>query len=204
MPRLLVIDDRDQTVEMVHRQLPQFDTVTRCGRDLPCQVCEERTRGCALRCAHDFAEAAEALGRSEALPDLVVLDLHFALPEARLLPEDKTALPPPEAQKERKAALESLRRRQGLLILERLRQTYPTLPVVMLTTTGSDLGADRPTDPLVYLCENDVVDSRSLAAEISRALALHHSAWEGPIFWGRDPAMAELHRQLGVLARSPL
>jgi DNA-binding NtrC family response regulator len=204
MPRLLVIDDRDQTVEMVHRQLPQFDTVTRCDRNVPCQVCEERTRGCPLRCAHDFAEAAEALGRSEALPDLVVLDLHFALPEARLLPEDKSDLPPPEAQKERRAALETLRRRQGLLILERLRQTYPTLPVVMLTTTGSDLGADRPADPLVYLCENEVVDSRSLAAEISRALALHHSSWEGPIFWGRDPAMAELRRQLGVLARSPL
>lgn len=40
MPRLLVIDDRDQTVEMVHRQMPQFETVTRCDRDVPCQVCE--------------------------------------------------------------------------------------------------------------------------------------------------------------------
>ena len=49
----------------------------------------------------------------------------------------------------------------------------------MLTTTGSDLGAERPADPLVYLCENEVVDSRSLAAEISRALALHHTAQEG-------------------------
>src|SRR4051794_27300168 len=204
MPRLLVIDDRDQTVEMVHRQLPQFDTVTRCDRNIPCQVCEERTRGCPLRCAHDFAEAAEALGRSDALPDLVVLDLHFALPEARLLPEDKSELPLPEAQKERRAAVEGLRRRQGLLILERLRQTYPTLPVVMLTTTGSDLGAERPADPLVYLCENEVVDSRSLAAEISRALALSHSAQEGPIFWGRAPAMAELRRQVETLVRSPL
>src|SRR5215510_958501 len=93
MPRLLVIDDRDHTVEMVHRQLPQLETVTRCDRRIPCQVCEERTRGCPLRCAHDFAEAAEALARRPALPDLVVLDLHFALPEERLLPEDKSALP---------------------------------------------------------------------------------------------------------------
>ena len=202
MPRLLVIDDRDQTVEMVHRQLPQFDTVTRCERRIPCQVCEERTRGCPLRCAHDFAEAAEALGRLPALPDLVVLDLHFALPEERLLPEDKSDLP--IETKARRTAVESLRRRQGLLILERLRATYPTLPVVMLTTTGSDLGTDRPTDPLVYLCENEVVDSRSLAAEISRALALSHRVQEGPIFWGRAPGMAELRRQLEVLARSPL
>ena len=202
MPRLLVVDDRDQTVEMVHRQMPQFETVTRCDRRIPCQVCEERTRGCPLRCAHDYAEAAEALGRQEALPDLVVLDLHFALPEERLLPEDKSELP--VEAKARRAALELLRRRQGLLILEKLRATYPTLPVVMLTTTGSDLGADRPADPLVYLCENEVVDSRSLATEISRALALSHSAQEGPIFWGRAPAMTELRRQLETLVRSPL
>ncbi len=202
MPRLLVIDDRDQTVEMVHRQLPQLDTVTRCDRRIPCQVCEERTRGCPLRCAHDYAEAVEALSRQDALPDLVVLDLHFALPEERLLPEDKSSLP--TEPKARRAAVETLRRRQGLHILGKLRASYPTLPVVMLTTTEADLGSDRPTDPLVYLCENEVVDGRSLAAEISRALALHHSEQEGPIFWGRDPAMTELRRQLEVLARSPL
>ncbi|HVX97202.1 MAG TPA: sigma 54-interacting transcriptional regulator [Polyangia bacterium] len=202
MPRLLVIDDRDQTVEMVHRRLPHLETVTRCERKVPCQVCDERTRGCPLRCAHDWGEAAEALGRARALPDLVVLDLHFARPEDRLLPEDKSQLPAEPAP--RAAAVEALRRRQGLLILERLRKEYPTLPVVMLTTTGSDLGAARPDDPLVYLCENEVVDSRSLAAEISRALALGHRAQEGPVFWGRTRAMAELARQLEVLARSPL
>jgi DNA-binding NtrC family response regulator len=202
MPRLLVIDDRDQTVEMVHRQLPQLETVTRCDRPIPCQVCDERTRGCALRCAHDFAEAAEVLARSPSMPDLVVLDLHFALPEERLLPEDKSDLP--TDAKARRAALEGLRPRQGLLILQRLRALYPALPVVMLTTTGSDLGAERPDDPLVYLCENEVVDSRSLAAEISRALALSHTAQEGPVFWGQTPAMAELRRQLEALARSPL
>ena len=204
MPRLLVIDDRDQTVEMVQRQLPQFDTITRCDRRIPCLVCEERDRACPLKCAHDWQEASEALARLPALPDLVVLDLHFALPEERLLPEDKSALP--AEGKARRAALEGLRRRQGLLILERLRQTYPTLPVVMLTTTGSDLGAERPDDPLVYLCENEIVDSRSLAAEISRALALHHHAQEGEgrIFWGHTRAMAALRRQMEVLARSPL
>ena len=62
VPRLLVIDDRDQTVEMVHRQLPEFDTVTRCDRRIPCQVCEERERGCPLRCAHDYGEAARGAG----------------------------------------------------------------------------------------------------------------------------------------------
>jgi two-component system nitrogen regulation response regulator GlnG len=49
-----------------------------------------------------------------------------------------------------------------------------------------------------------VVDSRSLAAEIARALELGHEAQEGPVFWGRTRAMTELRRQLEVLARSPL
>jgi len=202
MPRLLVIDDRDQTVEMCHRQLPQFDYLTRCERRIPCQVCEERDRGCPLKCAHDFQEAAEVLARTPALPDLVVLDLHFAVPEERLLPEDKTDLP--TEPKARKQALEGLRRKQGLLILERLRRDYPKLPIVMLTTTSSDLGAERPADPLVYFCENEVVDSRSLAAEITQALSAHQEEQEGPVFWGRSPAMAELRRAVTVLARSPL
>src|SRR6476619_3410264 len=108
MPRLLVIDDRDQTVEMCHRQLPQFDYVTRCDRRIPCQVCEERERDCSLKCAHDYREAAEVLSRLDALPDLVVLDLHFALPEGRLLPEDKSGLPDEPAARRR--AVEELRR----------------------------------------------------------------------------------------------
>ena len=72
MPRLLVIDDRDQTIELCHRHLPQFDYVTRCGRKHPCQVCEERDNGCKLKCAHDYREAAEALQQGETLPDLVL------------------------------------------------------------------------------------------------------------------------------------
>jgi len=191
MPRLLVIDDRDQTIEMCHRHLPQFDYVTRCGRKHPCQVCEERDKGCPYKCAHNAAEAAEALRQEEALPDLVVLDLHFALPEGQLLPRNKEGLD-----------VETLRRNQGLHILDQLRKDYPTLPVVLLTTT--DANVERPQHPLVHFCENEVVDSRTLAAEISRALTLQHAAQEGPVFWGRSGAMAELRRQLAVLARSPL
>jgi two-component system nitrogen regulation response regulator GlnG len=204
MPRLLVIDDRDQTIELCHRHLPQFDYVTRCDRAIPCQVCEEAARGCPLRCAHDHTEAAEALARQTTLPDLVVLDLHFALPEDRLLPLDKSALPDEPAARAR--ALEGLRRRQGLLILERLRRDYPTLPVVMLTTTDADLGAEapRPDSPLVRFCQHEIVDSRSLAAEIRLALEATQAAQEGPVFWGRSPAVAELRRTIAVLARSPL
>jgi DNA-binding NtrC family response regulator len=109
--------------------------------------------------------------------------------------------------------VERLRRRQGLHILAALRARWPSLPVILLTTTPEELGVeagDEPggaasrRDPLVYLCENEVVDSRTLAAEIVRALELHHEAQEGPVFWGRSRAMAALRQQLVVLARSPL
>jgi DNA-binding NtrC family response regulator len=202
VPRILVIDDRDETVAMCHRQLSQFDYLTRCARNIPCQVCEERDRGCTLKCAHDYAEAAEVLRKIEALPDLVILDLHFALPEERLLPENKSELP--KDGKPRRQAFETLRRRQGLLILERLRAEWPSLPVVMLTTTDTELGSTGPRDPLVYFCANEIVDSRSLAAEIMRALAANRGAQEGPVFWGKGAAMADLRRSIDVLARSPL
>jgi two-component system nitrogen regulation response regulator GlnG len=200
MPRLLVIDDRDQTIEMIQRRLPQLDTVNRCGKSIPCLVCEERARGCTLRSAHDWAEAEAALAGQGQLPDLVVLDLHFALPEERLLPEDKSDLP---NGKSRAAALEALRRRQGLFILERLRARFPQLPVILLTSTAEELGAQE-RDPLVYFCENEVVDSRTLASEITRALALQSEAQEGEVFWGKSRAMAELRGQMALLARSPL
>src|SRR4029453_8786653 len=108
IPRLLRIDDRDQTVEMCHRHLPQFDYLTHCDRNIPCQVCDERERGCPLKCAHDYQEANEMLKQAEALPDLVILDLHFARPEERLLPEDKSDLP--AEPKARKTAVDRLRR----------------------------------------------------------------------------------------------
>ncbi len=201
MPRLFVIDDRDETIDLCHRHLPQFDYVTRCERHIPCQVCDQRDKGCRLKCAHDFQEADEALRRLETLPDLVVLDLDFALPEERLLPEDKSGLPSDE--KQRKAALNKLRREQGLLISRRLRQDHPSLPVVMLTTTDTQV-SEANGDPLVYFCEHEIADSRSLVAEITRALRLHHEAQEGPVFWGKSPAMIGLRRSLEVLARSPL
>jgi len=202
VPRILVVDDRDETVAMCHRQLPQFDYLTRCDRPIPCQVCEERDRGCTLKCAHDYGEAAEVLGKATTLPELVILDLHFAVPENRLLPEDKSHLP--VEPKARRQAVETLRRRQGLLILERLRKDWPSLPVVMLTTTDTELGSAGPRDPLVYFCADEIVDSRSLAAEIVRALATSQSVQEGAVFWGTSPAVAELRRSIDILARSPL
>ncbi len=199
MRRLLVIDDRPQTIELCHKHLPHFEYVTRCDRKIPCQVCEERTRGCALKHAHDYFEAKQALEQHAELPDLIVLDLHFALPEERLLPVDKAQLPTGD---ERRAAVDKLRRRQGLLILEQLRAEYPTVPVVLLTTTHGELPSELQRDRFVYFCENELVDSRSLAAEITRVLGLRQEDRDERIVFG--PAAQELRRTIDLLARSPL
>ncbi len=202
MPKLFIIDDRDQTVELCHRYLGEFEYVTRCGRPIPCSVCEERERACPFKCAHDYIEAEQTLRELDRLPDLVVLDLHFARPLERLLPESKSDMP--KDGKGQRAYLDGLRQRQGLLILDRLRAAYPRLAVVMLTTTDLELGENRPRDPLVYLCQNEVVDSRSLVGEIRRALLLSHETEEGAVFWGKSASMASVRHSLGILARSPL
>jgi len=212
VPRILVIDDRDRTVELCHRHLSEFEYVTRCDKSIPCQVCEEQHRDCHFKCAHDYFEAEHTLQKLERLPDLVVLDLHFALPRERLLPEIATEPsgtvkrkePSDDSPQSTRSGLERLRRRQGLYILQRLRDAYPRLPIVMLTTTDTELGAERPFDPLVYLCQNEIVDSRTLVGEIRRALALSHESQEGAVFWGKSPKMAAVRRTLSILSHSPL
>ena len=105
MPRLLVIDDRDQTVEMVHRQLPavRHRHPLRPAHPLPGV---RGARRAAARCAArtTTARRRRRSGALPALPDLVVLDLHFALPEERLLPEDKSRCPTsPKARQARRS-----------------------------------------------------------------------------------------------------
>ena len=75
----------------------------------------------------------------------------------------------------------------------------------MLTTTGSDLGADAPRPIRWSTCARTRSSTAAAWPPRSRARwRLHHSAQEGPIFWGAPARMAELRRQLDVLARSPL
>ena len=81
---------------------------------IPCQVCEERDRGCPLKCAHDWQEAAEALAalHGAARPG----GARPALRAARRAPAcPRTSRTLPAEPKARRAALEGLRRRQGLL-----------------------------------------------------------------------------------------
>jgi len=117
-------------------------------------------------------EAAEALGQEETLPDLVVLDLHFALRRRSSCLGTRTASIWRRSAAPRASTSSSS-----------CARTIP--PCRWCCSPPPTASIERPQHPLVHFCENEVVDSRTLAAEVSRALALQHAAQEGPVFWGR-------------------
>ena len=65
-PKLLVIDDGDRHIELLHHFLRDYSYATRCTLAGPCWECPRRT-GCTLTHAHDAAEADEALAVDEFL-----------------------------------------------------------------------------------------------------------------------------------------
>ncbi len=141
--------------------------------------------------------------------DLVLLDVHFDIPEAELLPEDKREL---FARDGRERAVERLRRTQGLRILDRLRSQHPDLPVVVMTSHG-DLPLEADAERLraedyTYLLDEDYLDARSLRLQIEGILARRERGAEpedeGGFYWGRTAPMQALRRRLAILARGRL
>ena len=122
-PKLLVIDDGDRHIELLHHFLRDYVYATRCDLPGPCWTCPQRA-GCQLTHAHDAAEADDALRRHPDT-DVVLLDVAFDLPRQRLLPLRRTA--PPESTADEadddEPSLDLTRRLQGLAILSHLRRT---------------------------------------------------------------------------------
>ena len=110
MSSILIIDDEDSYLELCKRYLPEHNF---------------------LPPARNYREAAEILRRQGDKVDLVLLDVHFDIPEADLLPQDKAAL---LAKGDANKAIERLRRSQGLHILAAIRERYPDLPVIVMTS----------------------------------------------------------------------
>jgi two-component system nitrogen regulation response regulator GlnG len=184
---ILIIDDTDKYWELCTRFMPEHEF---------------------LPPARNYREAAETLGRTRAV-DLVLLDVHFDIPEQELLPYDKDAL---LATGDRERALERLRRAQGLHILDRLRSSHPDLPVIVMTSRD-DLPLEADAERLnaedwTYLLDEDYLDARSLRLQVEGILArrVRPTAIEAqePFFWGETPRMLTLRRRLGILARGRL
>lgn len=178
MADILIIDDQDRYIDLCRKSMP-----------------EHRYRG-PSRC---WRETAEALGRARGRVDLVLLDVHFDIPEEDLLGVDER----PGARE-----LELARRTQGLHILRELRSRYPDLPVILMTSREDIRLEDAEgldVTEFTYFLDDEFVDVRSLGALIRGVedqLAVRDA--EGPVFWGRSLAMRRIRRRLTVLANGRL
>lgn len=154
--------------------------------------------------AHTWVGPARCWTEAEARlqtarPDLVLLDLHFDLSAEQLL-----GVAPGAAPEEIRAA----QRQQGRFILGRLRETWPGLPVLLMTSRGE--GLDRLADDLgaqeyTYFVDNEDLDARSLRAQVEGILQAQTGAIaDGAVFWGSSLAMRRLRQRLAVLARGRL
>ncbi len=194
-PRVLIVDDRDGYARLCHEFLRDCEYVTRCELPGPCWECPER-QGCTLTHAHSWRELDEALSRAKGRVDAVLLDVAFDLPDSELLPEDK-----PDRSA---AAMERLRRYQGIEILSRLRRKWGELPVILMTT-HEDLAFEDMADRLraeeyTYLIEGDSSDAHALRLQIARVAERGRATPEsGGFFWGRSARMQDLRQKAEVL-----
>jgi two-component system nitrogen regulation response regulator GlnG len=188
VPSILIVDDEDNYLELCRRYMPEHTF---------------------LPPARNYREAAAALRRHASQIDLVLLDVHFNIPDAELLPTDRTAL---LARGGDPAKLtERLRRSQGLYILDQIRQTHPDLPVIVMTSRD-DLPLEADAERLkaqdyTYLLDDDYLDARALKLQIDGILARRErqlAAADEPFYWGSSAAMLGLRRRLSILARGRL
>lgn len=179
MADVLIIDDGDRYAELVRRD-----------------IAEHRYRGP----ARHWRQAASILGRARGRIDLILLDVHFDIRADDLLGFSEGLSD---------GEIEALKRRQGLEILARLRQRYPDLPVVLMTSRDDlPLGeaAERlEAEDYTYLLDDDWVDAASLRSLIANALDVRRGAdADGPVFWGRPVSLRRIRQRLGILARGRL
>lgn len=194
-PKVLVVDDGDQYIELFHALMRDYRYATRCELAGPCWTCPHQA-GCQLTHAHDWAETEQALARHEDL-DLVLLDMSFDLPASRLLPSAG-----PIAER---------RRSEGLRILDRIRAVRRDLPVVLMSSEKNielDQRGALGADEYLTFAGESAFDVRALSLLIERILASRRSvarAEDGDDYvWGQTSAMGRLRRSAKALARTSL
>jgi DNA-binding NtrC family response regulator len=143
----------------------------------------------------DGPSALRYLERNARNVDLLLLDMQFDVGDERLLPLEANA------------SARKTRRFQGVAILRKIRERWPELPVVLLTSQEDlsliDADAELASHSMTYVLDGDDIDAlriRIHAALADRALVPD----DGDVLWGRDAQMRSLRRRLSVLARGSM
>ena len=117
MAHILIADDQDRYAELCRRAIPEHDYHGP---------------------VRNWKELEAALKKHGQRIDLVLLDVHFDIPEDQLLGHPKGA-----SAKQ----VERVRREQGLILLEKLRLRDPQLPVILMTSRD-DLPLERAAEEM--------------------------------------------------------
>jgi DNA-binding NtrC family response regulator len=193
--RVLVIDDQPRAAETFSRLAP----------DLSLLEVRDPATGRPRLHARSFREAEPLLANLRRLPDVVVLDVRFDLPDEDLLPDGKPLGDGAGARRLR----QERRDRQGLYILERLRHRFPDLAVV-LTTAYAEIPFEEEAlrlkaDAFTYAVGEEESSGEDLVRLVRRVIAEREAPpATGKFFWGKSPAMRELRRRVQSLAPTPL
>ena len=193
--RILVVDDQPRVAEQLARLAP----------DLALLESPDPSTGALRRHARSFREIEPLLGNARRLPDLVVLDVRFDVPDEDLLPDLRPLGDGAAARRLR----QERRDRQGLFILERLRHRFPDLAVV-LTTAYTDIPFEEEAlrlraDAFTYAVGEEETSGEGLLKLVRRVLEEREAPPStGRFFWGKSAAMREVRRRVQSLAPTPL
>jgi DNA-binding NtrC family response regulator len=183
--RILVLDDQPKTADLLARLLPDVVLLDVDGR----------------KHAASWREAEPFFASKSRVPDAVVLDLRFEIPDEDLLPDRRPLGDTAEAKRERR----DRRDRQGLFLLERMRRLAPDLPV-LLTTAHEDIPFEDEArrlnaDAFTYTADEGAATGEGLARLVRRVLREREAPLTtGRFFWGKSAAMRDLRRRVAALA----
>ncbi|MBI5495216.1 MAG: sigma-54-dependent Fis family transcriptional regulator [Deltaproteobacteria bacterium] len=178
-PNILVVDDGLTYARVVADHLPELRLVTPDGQP----------------CLRDGPSALAWLDRHVDEVDLVLLDMHFDVPDEKLLP-----LP-------NEPSLRRQKRFQGVAILREIRHRHPALPVVLLTAEQDlslvDVDGQLAAQSMTYVLDGEDLDT--LRIRINAALQeASQGLEEDDLLWGGHRAMAAIRRRLEVLSRGSM
>ena len=178
-PRVLVVDDGTTYSEVISKRMTEVSLV------------DPGAYGDAGRIMNG-PSALAYLSKHRSKVDVVLLDVHFDIPEDDLFLLNDGA------------SLRKTRRFQGVAIHREIRACYPELPVVLLTSIQDlapvEAAGELAAQSMTYFMDGEDLDA--LRIRINAAFQEAGQEKEGArVLWGEDPAMRAVRRRLSMLAR---